>query len=93
MKCSLGIFNTLKEIFSLSHSIISLYFFALITEEGFLISLCYSSQLYIQMGISFCLSFAFSFYKKLRNYKELKIIAHMYSCPFMDHNLMMKGLA
>ena len=31
-----------KEISSLSHSIISLYFFALITEEGFLISPCYS---------------------------------------------------
>ena len=40
MKCSLGISNFLKEISSLSHSIIFLYFFALITEEGFLISPC-----------------------------------------------------
>ena len=38
MKCSLGIFNFLEEISSLSHSVVFLYFFALITEEGFLIS-------------------------------------------------------
>ena len=38
-----------------------LYFFALITEEGFLISPCYSLELCIQMGISFLFSFAFSF--------------------------------
>ena len=37
MKCYLGISNFLEEIFSLSHSIVFLYFFALITEEGFLI--------------------------------------------------------
>ena len=40
MKCSFGISNFLEEISSLSHSIVFLYFFALITEEGFLI-LCY----------------------------------------------------
>ena len=39
MKCSLGISNFLGEISSLSHSFVSLYFFALIVEEGFLISL------------------------------------------------------
>ena len=44
MKCSLGISNFLKEISSLSHSIIFLYFFALITEEGVLISPCYSLE-------------------------------------------------
>ena len=32
----------LEEISSLSHSIVFLYFFALISEEGFLICLCYS---------------------------------------------------
>ena len=42
MKCSLGISNFLEEISSLSHSIVFLYFFALITEEGFLFSPCYS---------------------------------------------------
>ena len=38
MKCSLGKSNFLEEISILSHSVIFLYFFALITEEGFLIS-------------------------------------------------------
>ena len=39
MKCALDISDFLEEISSLSHSIVFLYFFALITEEGFLISL------------------------------------------------------
>ena len=51
MKCSLGISNFLEEISSFSHSIVFLYFFALITEEGFLISPCYSLELCIQMGL------------------------------------------
>ena len=59
MKCSLGISNFLEEISGLSHSVVSLYFFALIAEEGFLISSCYSLELYIQMLISFLFSFAF----------------------------------
>ena len=58
MKCSLGISDFLEEISSLSHSIVFLYFFALITEEDFLISPCYSLELCIQMGISFLFSFA-----------------------------------
>ena len=41
MKCSLGVSNFLEEISSLSHSVLVLYFFALIIEEGFLISPCY----------------------------------------------------
>ena len=61
MKCSLGISNFLEEISSLSRSVVFLYFFVLITEEGFLISLCCSLELYIQMGISFLCSFAFHF--------------------------------
>ena len=36
MKCSFGISNFLEEISSLSHSVVFLYFFALIAEEGFL---------------------------------------------------------
>ena len=47
MKRSLGISNFLEEISSLSHSIVFFYFFALITEEGF-ISPCYSLELCIQ---------------------------------------------
>ena len=49
MKCSLGISNFLEEISSLSYSIVFLYFFTWITEEGFLISPCYSLELCIQM--------------------------------------------
>ena len=52
MKCSLGISHFLEEISSVSHSIVFLYFFAQITEEGFLISSCNSLELCIQMGIS-----------------------------------------
>ena len=53
MKCSLGISNFLEDISSLFHSIVFLCFFALITEEGFLISPCYPLELCIQMGIFF----------------------------------------
>ena len=50
MKRSLDISNFLEEISSLCHSIVFIYFFALITEEGFLIiSPCYSVELCIQM--------------------------------------------
>ena len=61
MKYSLGISNFLEEIFNLSYSFVFLYFFALITEEGFLISPGYSLELCIQMDISFLFSFAFCF--------------------------------
>ena len=44
MKCSLGISNFLEEISSLSHYIVFLYFFALIAEEGFLISAWLSGE-------------------------------------------------
>ena len=37
MKCSLGISSFLEEISSLSHSVVFLYFFALIAEEVLLI--------------------------------------------------------
>ena len=61
MKCSLGVSDFLEEISSLLHSIAFLCFFALITEEGFLISPCYSLELFIQMDISLLCSFAFHF--------------------------------
>ena len=41
MKCSLEISHFLERISILSHFIVFLYFFALITEEGFLLSPCY----------------------------------------------------
>ena len=61
IKCSLGISDFLEEISSLSHSIVFLYFFALITEEGFLIAPCYSLELCIQIGKSFLFFFVFGF--------------------------------
>ena len=56
-----------EEISSLSHSIVFLYFFALIAEEGFLISPCYSLELCYQIDISFIFSvpFCFSFHSYL----------------------------
>ena len=60
-KCSLGICNFLEEISSLSHSVVFLYFFTMIAEEGFVISSCYSLELCIQMFMSFLFSFAFCF--------------------------------
>ena len=58
---NVGISNFLEKISSFFHSIVFLYFFALIPEEGFLISPCYSLELCIQMGLSFPFSFAFCF--------------------------------
>ena len=55
MKYSLGISNFLEEISSLPHYVVFLYFFALITEEGFLISPCYSLELCIKW-VNLCLS-------------------------------------
>ena len=52
---SLGISNLLEEISSLSQSLVFLYFFALITEEGFLISPCYSlDSAFRWVYLSFC---------------------------------------
>ena len=62
MKCSLGISNFLEEISSLPHSVVFLYFFALIAEEGFLISPCCCLELCFQMLLSFRFSFSFHFF-------------------------------
>ena len=51
MKYSLGISNFLEEISSLSHSNVFLYFFALIIQEGFLNSPCWTLELCIQMDV------------------------------------------
>ena len=58
MKSLLGISNFLEEISRLLHSAVFVYFFALIIEEGFLISPCYYLELCIQMLLSFLFSFA-----------------------------------
>ena len=53
MKYSLDMLNFLEKMSSLSHSSFSLYFFAVITEEGFLISPCCFLELCFQMGFYF----------------------------------------
>ena len=60
MKCSLGISNYLKGSLVFPILLFSC-FFALIAQERFLISPCYSLEPCIQMGISFLVSFAFCF--------------------------------
>ena len=62
---ALASFFPKKSQFSLSHSIVFLYFSALITEEGFLISPCYSLELTFKGGIAFLFSFAFSIFSFL----------------------------
>ena len=52
--------NFLEEISNLSHSVVFFYFFALITEEGFLTAPCYSLELCIQMDVSFDFSLPFT---------------------------------
>ena len=81
MKRSLAIFNFLEEISSLSYSIVFLYFFALITEEGFLISPRCSLKLCIQMGISFLfpLPLPFSYWKANFRLQEL---GNTFACHF-----------
>ena len=51
----------LEEISTLFHSVVFLHFYALIIEEGFLISPCYSLELCIQMCVFFLFSFALCF--------------------------------
>ena len=65
MKCSLGISNFLEQISSLFHSIVFLYFFALITEEGFLISPCYSLEVYDGYIFPFLLCLSLLFFSQL----------------------------
>ena len=60
MKCPLVSLIFLKRSL-VSHSIVFLYFFPLITYEGFHISPCSSLEFYIQIGISFLFFFAFHF--------------------------------
>ena len=62
MKCSLGISQFLEEISSLSHSVVFLYFFALLAKEGFLIFPYYSWNSAFKWE---CLSFSFLFFSQL----------------------------
>ena len=60
MKCSPDLSSFLEAISSLSPAIIFFYFFALFTEEGLLISPCYSLERCIQLDTSFPFSLAFA---------------------------------
>ena len=77
MKCFLGISNFLEGTSSPSHSVVFLYFFALITEEGFLVSPCYSLELCIQILISFLFSFAFCLSQILKD-DAVKVLHSIY---------------
>ena len=80
MKCSLGNYNFLEEISSLSHSVVFLYFFALITEEGFLICSCYSLKLYSDAYIfPFLLCFSLLFFSQLFVRPPQTAILHFFS--------------
>ena len=64
MKISLGISNFLEESPSLSHSTVFLYFFALIAEEGFLISCFLWNCAFKWIYLSFCPSICKAFLDK-----------------------------
>ena len=86
---------SLDEISSLSHSIVFLYFFALITEEGFLMSPGCSLELCIQLGIAFLFSFAFHFYSFLSYLSGLLrqpfcLFAFLFLGDGFDHRLLYK---
>ena len=83
MKCSLGISDFLEEIYSLSHSVVSLCFFALITEQGFLISPFYSLELCIRIGISFLFCFAFSLTYSVETLTQFKFCMRLISLKLL----------
>ena len=92
MKYSLGIFNFLEEISSLSHSVVFLYFFSLITEEGFLISPCYSLELCIQwIYLSFSLlPFTFLLFSAICKVSSDNHFAFFFLGDGLDHCLLYK---
>ena len=66
MSFPFGISSFLEEIYSLFQSIVFLYFFALIAEEGFLISPCYSLTLNSNgYNFPFLLCFSLLFFSQL----------------------------
>ena len=83
MKCSLDISNFLKEISSLSHSVLFLYFFALIAEEGFLISSCYSFELCKEIEEKNRMGKTRDLFKKIR---DTKGIFHAKMSSIKDRN-------
>ena len=75
MKFSLGISNFLVEISSLSHSVVFLYVFALMAEEGFLISPGYFwNSAFKWEYLSFLLCFSVLFFSQLFVRPSQKVI-------------------
>ena len=97
MKNSLGISNFFEDISSLSHSVVFLYFFTLITEEGFLISPCYSFELCIQMDVSFLFPFDFRFSSLLSYLRPPETTILLFRISFswdgFDHGLLYSSSA
>ena len=92
MKCSLGFSNFLEEAPSLSQSVAFLFSFELITEEGFLISPCYSFELCIQMDVSFLFPFDFRFSSLLSYLRPPETTILLFRISFswdgFDHGLL-----
>ena len=65
MKRSLGISDFLEEDSNLSCSVVFPYFFALITEKGFVISPCYSLELCVGYIFPFLLCLLLIFFSQL----------------------------
>ena len=83
MKYSLCISTFHEDISSLFHDVVFLYFFAMFSSEGFLISSCYYLELCIQMCISFLFSFAFKYFAFL-NFFFLGVILIIASCTMLQ---------
>ena len=91
MKCSLGISNYLEEISSLSYSIVFLCFFALITEEGFLIlfAILWSSAfkwVYLSFSPLPFMSLPFSAICKASFEKPFCLYAFLFLRDGLDHS-------
>ena len=92
MKYSLGISNFLEEISGLSHSIVSLCFFALITEEGFLMSVLFFGTLHSDGNIFpllHCLSLLFCSQVFVRSHQTTILsFAFLFLGDGSDHHLL-----
>jgi len=87
MKCSLGIANFLEEISSISHSVVFPYFFALLTEEGFLFSPCYSLERWAYLSFS-PLPFASLVFSAIRKASSDNLFAFLFLGNGFDHYLL-----
>ena len=79
MKCSFDDSDFLEEISSLSHSIVFLYFFALIDEEDFFLSLLFFGTLHSDAYIfTFLLCFSLLFFSQLFVRQPFRFFAFLF---------------